>query len=95
MERKKSPIAADPVALDILDKLYFPESLDALYEEVDAAPAVIRDVILSLLDNDLISILRYDDRRRDWLPTAIFDKDNLAEYRFVITRKGLMLHNSL
>ncbi len=95
MEGKKSPIAADPVAMEVLDKLYFPEPLDTLYEEVKAAPSVIRDVILSLLDGGLISILRYDETRRDWLPTAIFDKDNLAEYRFVITRRGLLLHHRL
>ncbi len=93
MERANRSIAADPVAMQVLDGLYFPEPLEKIYEEVDAPPAVIRDVLLSLIDRGMVAVLRYDETRRDWLATSIFDKDDLSEYKFVITRKGLQLHN--
>ncbi len=93
MEGAKRTIASDLIAQQILDRLYFPEPLEQLYEETDAPPSVVRDVLIRLVDAGMVSVLEYDKRQSDWLPTAIFDKDNLLEYRFVITRKGLMVHN--
>jgi len=93
MERPKdSPL--DQIEWDILNKLIFRENLASLVEEVGRKEGrfVVADVLKGLLVKGLVQPMV---KGPDGIikPSYAFDSDNLDEYYFIVTGKGLDLLN--
>ncbi|MEM9987392.1 MAG: hypothetical protein AAF804_20045 [Bacteroidota bacterium] len=77
---------------DILDTIYFVEPLEHILEECDAPRAVIIDELKTMIDRGWVQVMRYDEKKDDFVRTAIFDSDHLEEYSFLATKDGLLRH---
>ncbi|RMG26483.1 MAG: hypothetical protein D6730_09050 [Bacteroidetes bacterium] len=81
------------IQFQILDALYFVEPFSALLQEVDAPEAVIKDELRILIDRDWVQVMEFVEEKGDYLRTAIYDADNMQQYAFLATKKGLLVHN--
>lgn len=93
MERpKNSPL--DTIEWEILNKLIFRENLESLVEEVGSVVGrfVVADVLKGLLVKGLVQPMV---KQPNGLikPSYAFDSDNLHEYFFIATAKGIDLLN--
>jgi len=93
MEKPKDS-TLDQIEWDILNKLIFRENLASLVEEVGHKEGkyVVADVLKGLLVKGLVQPMVKGD---DGIIRAsyAFDSDNLEEYYFIVTGKGLDLLN--
>ncbi|MDP5171539.1 MAG: hypothetical protein NWR72_14940 [Bacteroidia bacterium] len=81
------------IQFQVLDSIYFVESLQHILEEANAPRAVVIDEIRTMIDKGWVQVMGFDDKVGDYVRTAIFDNDNLDDYRFLATKAGLMKHN--
>ncbi len=77
----------------ILDSIYFMESLVNIIEEAEMPRAIVIDEIRTMIDRGWIQVMAFDEEAGDFNRTGIFDNDNLDEYKFLATKDGLMKHN--
>ena len=77
----------------ILDSIYFMESLEHIVEEAATPRAIVIDEIRTMIDRGWIQVMAQDDQSGEFVRTGIFDNDNLDEYRFLATKDGLLKHN--
>lgn len=85
-------MAVHQVEYDILGTLYFYEPFDKILEEVDASRNVIRDALKNLLAKKLVAAYHYDEVKRQFIQAALYDTDNLYEYYFSATKKGIDIY---
>jgi hypothetical protein len=81
------------VQFDILDAIYFVEPLANILEEVDAPRAVVLDELRTMIDRGWVQVLRFDEARGDYVRTAIYDSDQMGDFRYLATKDGLMKHH--
>jgi len=81
------------VQFDILDSIYFVETLDHILEETDAKRPIVLDEIRTMIDRGWVQVMRFDEEKGDYVRTAIFDSDNMGDYAYLATKEGLLLHN--
>lgn len=81
------------VQFDILDAIYFVEPLENILDEVDAPRAVVLDELRTMIDKGWVQVLRFDEDRGDYVRTAIYDSDQMGDFRYLATKDGLMKHN--
>ncbi|MBI1185110.1 hypothetical protein GC194_12615 [bacterium] len=79
----------DPVEKEILLSLTFEESLQNLLEETSEKPPVVIDALKTLLAKDMVQAFATDPTSGQLKSTAFFDSDNLFEFMFRATAKGL------
>lgn len=77
----------------ILDSIYFMESLVHIVEEAETPRAIVVDEIRTMIDKGWIQVMAQEEDSGEYIRTGIFDNDNLDEYRFLATKDGLLKHN--
>lgn len=95
LERQKNNMNEELTELQfqILDSIYFMESLVNIVEEAEMPRAIVIDEIRIMIDKGWVQVMGYDEEAGDFIRTGIFDNDNLDEYKFLVTKDGLMKHN--
>jgi len=83
------------IELDVLNCVYFVESFDKILEEVAAPSPVVADVIKTLIHKKMIVSMQWDEAKQDYVRSFIYDSDNMSAYAYLITKEGLLAHNSL
>jgi len=71
----------------ILDQLVFPESFAKIMEETGLPYGELRDDLINLLNFGFIEAFEDDERRVT--PSGFYDADNLQDFTFRATSKGL------
>lgn len=84
----------DDIEFDILNCLYFVEPFEKILEEVHQPPAIVSDVLKTLIRKKMVVAMRWDEEKGDYERSFIYDGDNLNAYSYLATREGLMAHNS-
>jgi hypothetical protein len=72
--------------LEILNSLVFQESFSKILEETGQHAGELRDNLINLLNFGLVEAFEKDNRVPS---TAFFDVDNLQDFTFIATSKGL------
>jgi hypothetical protein len=94
MERKKSlQMNLSELEYDILDECYFINSYEEIWLAVQCDKEEFKKIILSLLDRELIQQLLYNEKHNDYDKQEEYNRDMIEAAKYVITKKGLMLHN--
>lgn len=81
----------DEIDIQILNSLTFPEPFSTLLEEVDAPEKIIGDGLKFLMDKDLVFPMSENEVTGAWEKGYFYNSDNMHEYRYQITSKGLDL----
>jgi hypothetical protein len=81
------------VQFDILDSVYFVESLEHILEETDTPRAVVIDELRTMIDRGWVQVMQYDEAAGDYVRTSIYDADNMDEFCYLATKQGLLRHN--
>ncbi|MFY0673619.1 MAG: hypothetical protein JXQ87_09445 [Bacteroidia bacterium] len=79
----------DTIEKDVLERLTFEEKLDHLLEEVNEPRPVVIDVLKGLLTKDMVQAYSFDENTGKATPTPFYDSDNMGEFMYRITTKGL------
>lgn len=77
----------------ILDALYFVEPFETLLEEVGASENIIANELRQLISHRYVQAMRYDNATEDYVPSTVFNSDDLREFRYLATKEGLLKHN--
>lgn len=72
----------------IIESLLFPESFDTLLEETELQRGEMRDDLMQMLNSGHIKAMVEGKEQHDNI-TSFFDSDNLEEYTFQATKRGL------
>lgn len=79
---------------ELLDQLYFTNSFDMLINHLSITEQALEQELKLLLDAGLIQQLYYDMQSNDYV---IYDRPDMNLFKnsaFVISKKGLLTHNS-
>ncbi len=83
------------VEYDILNVLYFVEPFDKILEEVTNIPEnIVRDGLRFLIGHKMVAPMKWDAKKKDYVRSNIYDADDMRAYRYLITREGLVAHNT-
>jgi len=82
------------VEYDILNTVYFVETYDKILEEVEFPANIVADSLKFLIRAKLVSPMKLDPKRKDYVRSFMYDRDNMRAYRYIITREGLEAHNT-
>ncbi len=80
------------VEYQILGTLYFFEPFEKIEEEVDAKHNVIKDALRNLIAKKYVSPYHFNETKRRFEQAFLYDSDNLEEYYFSATSKGIDLY---
>jgi hypothetical protein len=78
---------------DILNALYFVEPFEKILEEVDAGANVVADSLRQLIDLRYVSAMAWDNQRKEYVSSFIYDADNMGAYHYLATKEGLLAHH--
>jgi hypothetical protein len=81
------------VEFDILGTIYFVEPFDKIAEEVHCPENIVADSLKFLIDHKFVSPMRWDEGKREYIRSFIYDSDNMRAYHYLITKEGLIAHN--
>ncbi len=85
----------EELEFEILDALYFVEPFATIVAEVsEKRVPVIKDYLKKLINRQWVKVMIWDDQEKTFVSSPFTDYDNLDEYHFLITRQGLLAHNS-
>ncbi|MBX7241210.1 MAG: hypothetical protein K1X92_05620 [Bacteroidia bacterium] len=73
----------------ILSVLTYPETFEAIEEEVGEKPAIIADELKIMIDKRWVQVMMFDTQKGDYRATFIFDSDQMREQQYMITAKGM------
>lgn len=76
----------------VLDCLYFVEPFDKIVEETGLTPAIVGDVLKTLIHKKWVVPMAYKPDTDDYISTFFYDSDHMGEYRYLATREGLLKH---
>lgn len=71
----------------VLEQLIFPESFDNILEETGLQYGELRDDLINLLSFRFVEAYKNDGKRAEL--TSFYDSDNLQDFTFRATKKGL------
>jgi hypothetical protein len=77
---------------DILDECYFINSYEEIFAVIGMEREEFRKIIISLLDRGLIQQLLYNEAHHDYDKQEEYKIEQLEKAKYVITKKGLLLH---
>lgn len=72
----------------VLERLIFPESFQIIMEETELLYGELRDDLINLLSFGFVEA--YEDDGKRIALTSFYDSDNLQNFTFRATKKGLM-----
>lgn len=73
----------------ILDCLTFAEPFKTLEEEVSVEVNQLADALKVLIVKDLVQPMRHNSSKDRWEKSMFYDSDNMHDFRYQITSKGL------
>lgn len=79
---------------DILNSLYFVEPFDKILEEVNHPPKIVGDCLKQLIAKKLVSAMKWDEEKQEYIRSFVFDSDNMHAYSYMATKEGLLIHNT-
>jgi hypothetical protein len=82
------------VEFDVLNAVYFIEPFDKILEEVHYPENIVSDSLKFLITRKYISAMKWDAKRKEHVRTFFYDSDNMRAYQYLITKDGLLAHNS-
>jgi hypothetical protein len=82
------------VEYDILNAVYFIEPFDKILEDVKYPENIVGDSLKFLITHKYISAMKWDGKRKEHVRSFFYDSDNMRAYSYLITREGLLIHNS-
>jgi hypothetical protein len=82
------------VEFEILNVIYFVEPFDKIVEEVNIPENILADALKFLIDHKLAVAMRWDEHKHDYTRSFIYDTDNMRAYAYLVTKDGLLAHNS-
>ena len=91
---RKGPDVNFPIEYEILNCLYFVEPFDKITEELSYPPTVVRDVLRNLIHKKLVVAMLWVEEIQDYKKSFIYVSDNMFAYSYLITKDGLLAHNS-
>jgi hypothetical protein len=56
---------------------------------------VVADVIKTLIHKKMIVSMQWEESKHDYVRSYMYDSDNMHAYAYLITKEGLLAHNSL
>ena len=77
----------------ILDALYFVEPYENILADVDAPENIVGAELRQMLQWGWVQAMSFDEASQDYVPSAIWDVDDLRAYRYLASRKGLLMHH--
>lgn len=86
--------ALTDLEFDILNALYFVEPFEKVLEETGQPESQVKDGLRFLIDNKLVTPMKWDDEKGAYIRSIIYDADDMRAYRYLATRDGLVAHNS-
>jgi len=82
------------IEYDILNAIYFVESFDHILEECKEKPAVVGDVLKQLIHKKYVVAMKWDEDKKEFMRSFIYDSDDMRAYHYLITKEGLSAHTS-
>ena len=82
------------VEFDILNTVYFVEPFDKIIEEVKFPEKIVADSLKFLITHKYVSAMKWDAKKGTHVRSFIYDSDNMRAYTYIITREGLLAHNT-
>jgi hypothetical protein len=82
------------VEFDILNAVYFIEPFEKILEEVNYPEKIVGDSLKFLITHKYISAMKWDAKRKEYVRTFFYDSDNMRAFRYLITKDGLLAHNT-
>lgn len=79
---------------DLLDLLYFTQSYESLLAESKLTHEELEELLIRLVQQGLVHQLFFDVALQDYLISDEFDQERMRNSAYVITKKGLLQHNS-
>jgi hypothetical protein len=73
----------------ILTSLLFTESFDTIVEEVKQSEYLVADILKWLITRRYVSPMQYNETKKDYEPSFIYDSDNMRHYHYRMTGEGL------
>lgn len=82
------------IEYDILGATYFVESFEHILEDCKERPAIVADVLKQLIHKKYIVPMKWDEEKTEYIRSFMYDTDDMHAYHYLITKEGLMAHNS-
>ena len=79
---------------DVMDEVYFISSFEQVMENTGAGKEELREVLLSLLQNNFVQQLIYNESLHDFEKLELYNASKMESSSYVATKKGLLAHNS-
>lgn len=79
---------------EVLGALYFVEPFNHILAECKATEPVVADVLKSLIQRKWVTPMKFDEQQQEYVRSFIYDSDNMRAFHYLITKDGLMAHNS-
>lgn len=73
----------------ILTSLLFTESFETILDETKQSEFLVADVLKWLITKKYVNPMRYNDTKKDYEPSFIYDSDNMRAFHYRITAEGL------
>jgi hypothetical protein len=82
------------VEYDILNSIYFVEPFEKILEEASYPENIVADALKFLIDQKLVTAMKWDAKKNTYVRSFIYDSDNMRAYHYLATKEGLTAHNS-
>jgi len=82
------------IEFDILNAVYFIEPFDKILEEVHYPENIVADSLKFLITHKYVSAMKWDAKLSTHVRSFIYDTDNMRAYSYLITKDGLLAHNT-
>jgi hypothetical protein len=79
---------------EILDQLYFTCSFHELMQQLSVNADTLESELVYLLQNNLVYQMFFDETTKDFVMQEKADLNALSAAAYVISKKGLLIHNS-
>ena len=86
--------AFSPLEEDILDEVYFVSAYADIAESCGGDRPELQAAFKALLQNGFIQQLRFSDALGDYEKLETADLDQVTQFHYVASKKGLLAHNS-
>ena len=81
------------IEYDILNALYFVEPFEHILAECNAKPSVVADVLKQLIHRKFVVAMQWDDEKKEFIRSFMYDSDDMNRYHYLATKNGLLAHN--
>jgi hypothetical protein len=82
------------IEYEILNAVYFVEPFENILSECNEKEPVVADVLKQLIHKKYIVPMKWDEDKKEYVRSFIYDTDNMHSYSYLATKEGLMIHNS-